>query len=174
MRPRHSANSGARPLNASVRSLISATTQRWLLAMVTVPCVVLAADLAPFEALRKEHPAGVPWSVEFNDKAGQSLGRLNVLITDRPAMSCLGSIGPDAVRVTYLESFGPIKTLVQSPYGVAKISGTKVQIDLTGNMCDAYVLMRGEVQADGSATGELYTLGMGSGETLGAFHATVN
>ena len=152
---------------------MSTKSRRWLSALVIVPCLVLAADLAPLEALRKKHPTGVPWSIEFTDKAGQSLGRLDVLITDRPAMSCLGSVGPDAVRVAYLDVVGPIKRIVRSPYGVAKISGTKLQIDLTGNMCDAYVLMRGEMQADGSATGELYTLGMRSGETLGVFHATV-
>jgi hypothetical protein len=147
--------------------------RRWLSALVLVPCLVLAADLAPLEALRKKHPCGVPWSIEFTDESGRSLGRLDVLITDRPARSCLGSVGPDAVRVAYLDFDGPIRRIVTSPYGVAKISGTKVEIDLTGDMCDAYVLMRGQMLADGSSTGEVYTLGISSGETLAAFHATV-
>lgn len=152
---------------------MSATPAPWFVALVLAPCSVMASDLAPLEALRKLHPEGVPWSIELTDGAGKGLGRLDVLITDQPARSCLSSIGPDAVRIEYLAKDGPISRIVTSPYGVGKFDGSTVQIDLTGDTCDAYVLLGGEMLADGSSSGELYTLGIRSGQTLGAFHATV-
>lgn len=164
---------GERPLNSGVRLLMSATPAPWFVALVLAPCWVLASDVAPLKTLRKVHPEGVPWSIELTDGAGKGLGRLEVLITDQSARSCLSSIGPGAVRIEYLAKDGPISRIVTSPYGVGKFDGSTVQIDLTGDTCDAYVILGGEMLADGSSSGELYTLGIRSGQTLGAFHAKV-
>jgi len=145
----------------------------WVPVLALLPCLVAADDIATLEDLRRQHPYGVPWSIEFTDETGRSLGRLNVLITDRPADSCLGSFGKNAVRVAFLDMSGRIRRLLSSPYGVADVSSNNVQIDLTGNMCDAYLLMSGELLPDGSSSGEFYSLDLAGKKSLGTYHATV-
>jgi hypothetical protein len=45
--------------------------------------------------------------------------------------------------------------------------------DLTGSLCDAYLLMSEPVAADGSSSGDIYAFGMRGGHDLAKYRATV-
>lgn len=132
----------------------------------------VAAQPSPADALRQKFPAGIPWQVEFDDLAGQPLGTVQMRITAEHANSCLGGMdGGMRVEFTHTEKLAPQLRL--SDYGVALFSGDRVKIDLTGGICDAYLLMEGALSADGASSGSLYTFGMRGGHDIGKFHAAV-
>lgn len=150
------------------RPLIAA----WLAALIA--CGTQAAEPSPIEALRTKFPNGIPWRVEFADSAGKSLGAIDMRITSARGESCLGNMNPDGVRVEYVRKDKLSPTLSTTSYGVAKFTGNKVEVDLTGGLCDAYLLMNGEVAADGSSTGDVSTFGMRGGQEIARYRATVD
>jgi hypothetical protein len=134
--------------------------------------LAIAGDSSSIESLRTKFPKGIPWKVEILGTDGKSLGALEMLITSDPASSCLGEMN-DGVRVKFTRKDALSPTLFVATYGVARFTGDKVKIDLTGGLCDAYLLMSGEMAADGSSTGEIHTLGMREGHDVGTYHAVV-
>jgi len=143
--------------------------------------VFLAALLAPLaiagetsliDTLRIKFPHGIPWNVEILDAEGKTSGNLEMLITSDSARSCLGDMTA-GVRVEFIRKDRLPPKLSITSYGVAKITGNKIKIDLTGGMCDAYLLMSGTLATNGSSTGDIYTLGMHGGHDVATYRATV-
>lgn len=142
-----------------------------LLAASSVLCAS-AADRSPEQSLRAKFPHGIPWKVEFLGADGKSLGTVDMLITSEPGASCLGDMR-DGVRVTFSRKQSLSSTLHVADYGVARLTGDKIKIDLTGGICDAYLLMSGSIAADGSSNGDIYTFGMRGGHDVATYRATV-
>jgi hypothetical protein len=132
-----------------------------------------ATEPSSVDVLRAKFPKGIPWSVEVSDTTGKSLGSLEMRITSAPASSCLGDIAADGVRVEFIGKESASLKLPVASYGVAKFTDNKVKIDLTGGMCDAYLIMDGTIKADGSSTGQIYKFGMRGGNDVGTYRATV-
>jgi hypothetical protein len=135
--------------------------------------VAAAQDSPMLDALRARYPQGIPWRVEIVDANKASLGALEMRITSEPGSSCLGDVGNGGVKVEFVRKDGLSPALHTSSYGVAKFSGNKVKIDLTGGLCDAYLLMEGVMAADGSSSGDVFTLSLGGGHDVGTFRASV-
>jgi hypothetical protein len=150
------------------------TSRRLLLATMasSLAWVALGAEPSTIEALRGKFPQGIPWHVEFADASGKSLGAIDMRITSEPGHSCLGGMD-GAVRVDFVRKANLSSTLFTTSYGVAKLAGNSIKIDLTGGMCDAYLLMNGEVTAEGASSGDLYTFGMRGGHDEGKYKASV-
>ena len=130
----------------------------------------VAVEPSPVEALRARFPRGIPWDVELSTN-GESRGKLQMLITYSQASSCLGDMA-DGVRVEFTrKELSPPLSI--GAYGVARFAGDKVKIDLTGGVCDAYLLMNGVVAPDGSSTGDVYTFGPSGGHDVATYHAIV-
>lgn len=142
-----------------------------LLAAFAAACAI-AADSSPVESLRAKFPHGIPWKVEIVGIDGKSLGAIEMLITSDPASSCLGGMN-GGVRVNFTRKDALSPTISVASYGVAQFTGDKIKIDLTGGICDAYLLMSGDVTSDGSSTGEIYTFGMRGGHDVATYRATV-
>jgi hypothetical protein len=134
---------------------------------------VRADEHSPIHSLRAKFPHGIPWRVEFTDSTGKSLGAIDMQITSQRGDSCLGDMNPDGVRVEFVRKDNLSPTLPTTSYGVAKFNGNKVRIDLTGGMCDAYLLIDGEIAADGSSKGTVSAFGMQGGHDVATYHATV-
>lgn len=138
---------------------------------VSMVNLAIADDPDAVRALRAKFPDGIPWNVDVIGTDGKSRGTLVMRITSEHASSCLEDLS-NGVRVDF-----PHKPehppLAVNAYGIAKFDGDKIKIDLTGGMCDAYLLMSGTVQADGSSTGEVYTFGMRGGHDIGTYRATI-
>jgi len=132
-----------------------------------------AAEPSPIDALRTKFPHGIPWHVEFVDFAGKSLGAIEMRITSARGDSCLGDMSPDGVRVEFVRKDELSPTLSTTSHGVAKFTGSKVRIDLTGGLCDAYLLMNGEIAVNGSSTGNVSTFGMRGGHEVAKYRATI-
>lgn len=145
----------------------------WPALVCLVPCLGNSADPSIIDSLRQRFPQGIPWHVEFKDMAGSDLGSLDLVITSEPAKSCLGSMGSDSVRARFERiDVAPTRLRIAS-YGIVQFTGYGITIDLTGDTCDAYLLMSGSLASDGSSTGELYTLGIRGGRDVGTYHATI-
>lgn len=143
----------------------------FLIAAFATGCAI-AGDRSPVESLRAKFPSGIPWRVEILNADGKALGVLEMLITSEKASSCLGEMD-DGVRVNFTRKESLSPTISVASYGVAKFTGDKIKIDLTGGICDAYLLMSGEIASDGSSAGEIYTLGMRGGHNVATYRATV-
>ena len=141
-------------------------------------CLMAAAAVAVLAAgdftqtLRARYPKGIPWHIEFLAADGKTLGVLDALITSERGDSCLGEMS-EGVRVDYVGKEAISPSLFLGSHGVARISGDSIKIDLTGGICDAYLIMSGTVAADGSSTGELYRFGMRGSNDVGTYRATV-
>lgn len=146
-------------LAASIAALIVSATQ--------------AAERSTIDALRTRFPNGIPWHVEFVDAAGKSLGAIDMRITSERGDSCLGDMNQDGVRVEFVRKDRLSPTLSTTSHGVAKFTGNNVKVDLTGGLCDAYLLMNGEIAANGSSTGDVSTFGMRGGHEIATYRATV-
>ena len=145
----------------------------WPALVCLVPCLGNSAEPSIIDSLRQRFPQGIPWHVEFKDMAGSDLGSLDLVITSEPAKSCLGSMGSDSVRARFERiDVAPTRLRIAS-YGIVQFTGDGITIDLTGDTCDAYLLMSGSLASDGSSAGELYTLGIRGGRDVGTYHATV-
>lgn len=138
-----------------------------------IACAAHAAEPSPIDALRTKFPQGIPWHVGFVDSDGKSLGAIDMRITSERGDSCLGGMDPGGVRVEFVRKDRLSPTLSTTSHGVAKFDGNKVKIDLTGGMCDAYLLMNGEIAADGSSTGDVSTFGMTGGHEVAKYRAAV-
>ena len=144
-----------------------------VLAAAIVGCAN-AAEPRAFAHLRAKFPSGIPWTVKVYDPAGKELASLRMRITRKPADSCLGDMA-GGLRV----DFDPKDAKAVSPelpigsYGVAKLTGDGVKIDLTGGICDAYLMMAGKIDSDGSSNGTVYRLSIGGGNDVGTYRATV-
>jgi hypothetical protein len=133
--------------------------------------LAIAGKPTPLDALRARFPHGVPWKVEIINADGTSRGTIEMLITSDQGSSCLHEMA-SGVRVEFARmALSP--PLPVTSYGVATFDGDKIKIDLTGGLCDAYVLMSGVVASDGSSTGEIHTLGLGGGQDVATYRATV-
>jgi len=145
----------------------------WVLPLAALTaCAAHAAAPAPIDALRTKFPQGIPWHVEFVDAAGKSLGSIDMRITSAPGDSCLGDMGPLGVRVEYLRTHDLSPTLSVTSHGVARFTGDKIKVDLTGGRCDAYLLMSGEMAPNGASSGDVYTFGMRGGHDIATYKAT--
>lgn len=131
-----------------------------------------AAEPSTLNSLRAKFPHGIPWNVEILDPDGKSRGTLDMLITSDEASSCLGEM-TDGVRVKFDRKNTVSPPLSIGSYGVATFDGGKIKIDLTGGVCDAYLVMSGAIASDGSSSGDIYTLNMGGGHAVGTYRATV-
>jgi hypothetical protein len=131
-----------------------------------------AGEPSPFDALRAKFPRGIPWKVDIISLDGKTNGSLELLITSDRASSCLGGMA-DGVRVEFTRKDAIPPALSIASYGVATSTGDKIKIDLTGGICDAYLLMDGALASDGSATGNIYTFGMRGGHDVATYRATV-
>ena len=134
--------------------------------------LVAAGKSSPFDALRAKFPRGIPWKVEIIGPDGKTNGSLELLITSDRASSCLGGMA-DGVRVEFTRKDALPPMLSIASYGVATVTGDKIKIDLTGGICDAYLLMGGALASDGSSTGDIYTFGMRGGHDVATYRATV-
>ncbi len=159
-------------LNEAVRPFMAWYKPIAVFLAVLVPCLAIAAEPSPFDALRTKFPHGVPWKVEILDTNGKPSGTLEMLITSDPGSSCLSDM-KDGVRVKFTRKSALPTTMSIASYGVAEITGDEIKIDLTGGICDAYLLMSGKVASDGSSTGDIYTLGMRGGHDVAKYRATV-
>jgi len=119
------------------------------------------------------YPHGIPWHVEILDASGKTEGSMDLVITAQHARSCLGEIGGDGLRVEFTQTNALPSTLRVESYGAAKFSGDAIKIDLTGGLCDAYLLMSGLLAADGSSSGDIYTFGMRGGHDVAKYRAKV-
>jgi hypothetical protein len=133
----------------------------------------VGAEPSSVDVLRAKFPKGIPWSVEVSDTTGKSLGSLEMRITSVPASSCLGDIASDGVKVEFIRNGSDSLKLPIASYGIAKFTNNNVKIDLTGGMCDAYLIMDGTIKADGSSAGQIYKFGMRGGNDVGTYRATV-
>ena len=158
-------DSGARPFTTWLRSIL-------VLIAAFASAFAIADDSSSVQSLRAKFPDGIPWRVEVLSADGKSLGILEMLITSDQASSCLGEMS-GGVRVTLTRKENLSPTVSVASYGVAKFTGDKIKIDLTGGICDAYLLMSGAIASDGSSTGAIYTLNMGGGHDVGTYHATI-
>ena len=156
----------------------SPQTPRWRLWTIAgllagSACVpAIAAEGPDLEALRSRFAAGLSWQVEFVDLEHKPMGTLPMRITTERASSCLGGMS-DGVRVEFEHGRDLSPNVHLGSYGVALLSHDKIKIDLTGGICDAYLLMQGVLAADGSSQGELYTFGMRGGHDIGTFRASI-
>jgi hypothetical protein len=123
-----------------------------------------------FGRLWGRYPEGIPWQVDVIDSNGQNKGSFSLIITKRHENSCLGDIS-DGVRVEIPQRDAMASILSVTDYGVAKIIGSSIKIDLTGGICDGYVIMDGKLELDGSSTGEVYTLGETDRLDIGEYKA---
>jgi hypothetical protein len=142
-----------------------------LITALVVDCAS-AGEPAAIAALRAKFPRGIPWNVEISDPAGKTLASVQMRITSKSAASCLGDFGADAVRVEFVRKEHVSPDLMLTDYGVAKFTGDKVEIDLTGGLCDAYLIMDGKMEPDGSSTGTVLRFGMSGGHDIGTYRAT--
>lgn len=149
------------------------TTLSTILLGMSVATRLVAAEPSLLDKLMGKHPHGIPWHVEILDADGKAQGSLDLVITTLHAHSCLGDIGGDGLRVEFTKIDALPSTLHVQSYGVAKISGDAIKIDLTGGLCDAYLLMSGPLAADGSSSGDVYTFGMRGGHDVAKYRATV-
>lgn len=151
------------------------TRRPWFAASLAalIACGTHAAEPSSIDALRAKFPHGIPWRVEFVDAAGKSLGAIDMRITSTRGDSCLGDMNADGVRIEFVRKDKLSPTLSTTSHGVAKFAGNKIRIDLTGGLCDAYLLMNGEMAADGSSTGDVSTFGMGGGHAIATYRAAV-
>lgn len=140
---------------------------------ILIGCGAHAAEPSPIEALRIKYPHGIPWHVEFVDPVGKSLGAIDMRITAERGDSCLGGMSPDGVRVDFVRKQKLSPALSVTSHGVAKFTGNKLRIDLTGGLCDAYLLMDGEVSANGASTGQVSAFGMRGGRDIATYRAAV-
>jgi len=131
-----------------------------------------AAETSPFAALQGRHPGGVPWKVEISDLDGKPNGSMELLITNKTAESCLGGMD-GGLRVEYTRKDALPPSLRVESYGVAVVAGDKIKIDLTGGMCDAYLILEGTLAADGTSSGNIHTFGMRGGKDVATYRATV-
>jgi hypothetical protein len=136
-------------------------------------CAARAGEPSPIDSLRVKFPQGIPWHVEFADSAGKSLGAIDMRITSAPGDSCLGGMSPDGVRVEFVRKDNLSPALSTTSHGVAKFTGANVKLDLTGGLCDAYLLMEGKIDASGSSTGDVSTFGMRGGRGVATYRASV-
>jgi hypothetical protein len=140
--------------------------------VAALACTATASEPSPFDALRARFPHGIPWQLEITDSSGQPAGTLEMRITREQAHSCLGGMD-DGVRVEFTRKQGLPPALSVEAYGVAKVSGDKIKIDLTGGMCDAYLILDGTLAADGSSSGDIHTFGMRGGHDVATYRAKV-
>lgn len=140
---------------------------------MSVAARLVAAEPSLLDTLMGKYPHGIPWHVEILDADGKAQGSLDLVITAQHASSCLGDIGNDGLRVEFTQTKALPSTLHLQSYGAAKISGDAIKIDLTGGLCDAYLLMGGPLAADGSSSGDIYTFGMRGGHDVAKYRAMV-
>ena len=134
--------------------------------------LAIAGQPSPLDALRAKFPLGIPWKVEILNPDGKNCGTLEMLITSDRASSCLGEM-TNGVRVEFVRKDTLSPPLPVASHGVAKFDGDKIKIDLTGGICDAYLLMSGVVASNGSSTGDIYTLGLRGGHDVGTYRTAV-
>jgi len=143
------------------------------IALIAFVALTSAADTGVVGSLRTRYAHGIPWTITLIDSHGVSLGELDVVITSERADSCLGSLNDGGVKVRFTREKNLSKTLRLGPYGVAQFSGDDVTIDLTARTCDAYLLLLGSVEVDGSSKGRLSTLGLSGGRDIGTYKAVL-
>ena len=143
------------------------------IALAAFIALASAADSGAVKALRTKYAQGIPWTITLSDRKGGPLGELDVVVTTEHAESCLGSLNEGAVKVEFTRTKNVSKTLQLGPYGIAQFSGDEVTVDLTGQWCDAYILLSGSVAADGTSKGRLSTLGLSGGKDIGTYQAVL-
>jgi len=143
------------------------------IALAAFVALASAAGSGAVSALRAKYAHGIPWTITLSDSKGGPLGELDVVVTNEHAESCLGGLNEGAVKVEFTRAKNLSKTLRLGPYGIAQFSGDELTVDLTGQWCDAYILMSGSVASDGTSKGRLSTLGLSGGKDIGTYQAVL-
>jgi hypothetical protein len=141
--------------------------------------VILAVQIASFSAyaapediILEGHKFPERWHIQFFGTKKNDLGSVDLHFTAREGRSCLGSKSGKSFlivvdRRTHLSS---TINVTESP--ALSFDGSDFVIDLTGGICDAYVLIKGAIPIAGVAAGEVSTLGWSPPRTIGTFVAT--
>jgi len=130
------------------------------------------ASAAPESLFLEGHPFPASWHIQFFDAKKADLGSLDVHFTAAAGHSCLGTKSGKSflVVVDRKTRLSPLINVTDSP--ALSFDGSNFVIDLTGGICDAYVLMTGAVPFYGEASGEVSTMGWGASRTIATFVAT--
>ncbi len=147
----------------------------------SVSTTILAAQLVYFSAraaakdiILEGHKFPERWHIQFFDTKKNDLGSLDVHFTAREGRSCLGSKSGKSFlivvdRRTHLSS---TITVTESP--ALSFDGSNFVIDLTGGICDDYLLIKGIIPTAGLSAGEVSTLGWRPPRIIATFVATPN
>jgi hypothetical protein len=110
------------------------------------------------------------WRVSLFDSKHNSAGNIDLHVTKKEGRSCLG--GYEGGYLVVIDRTANLSSQVRvSNTPVAKIEGDHFSIDLSGGICDAYVLLEGRIMDGGHAAGDIHTLGWGEAQTIGTFVA---
>jgi hypothetical protein len=131
-----------------------------------------AADRVQTDAMAARFPHGMPWKVELVDLHGKRLGTIDMRVTSVSAHSCMGDVA-DGLRVEFEQPNTLSRSLPITSYGIATFSGDQVVIDLSGGTCDAYLVMKGAVQSNGSSWGRVYTFGSSGERDVATYRASI-
>lgn len=142
--------------------------------LLTLQIAALSACKQPRDVLVLEgHRFPERWHIQFFDTKKNDLGSLDVHFTEAEGRSCLGSTGKTFLVVVDRRSrLSSAIKVTDSP--ALSFDGSDFVIDLTGGMCDAYVLMKGTIPSSGAAAGEVSTLGWSPPRTIATFVATAD
>lgn len=130
------------------------------------------ACAAPKDVILGGHRFPVHWHIQFFDTEKNDLGSLDVHFTAREGRSCIGSKSGKSFLMVVDHRTHLSSTIHVTDSPALSFDGSDFVIDLTGGICDAYVLMRGAIPASGMAAGEVSTLGWSPPRTIATFVAT--
>jgi hypothetical protein len=131
----------------------------------------LSACTEPKDINLEGHRFPEHWHVNFFDSKTNDLGSLDVHFTALEGRSCLGSKSGKFFLVVVDRRTHLSSTINVTDSPALSFDGSDFVIDLTGGICDAYVLMRGTIPTSGVATGEVSTLGWSPPQTIATFIA---
>lgn len=115
--------------------------------------------------------AGQRWRIAIRDLAGADIGELELLLTDIPGQSCLGSqTGPPRLASVTRTTLDESKISLRGTGVSVWLEGEKMLVDLA-SPCDLYRLLDGKVSAGGLASGDLVSFGRTNREVIGRFTA---
>ena len=143
--------------------------------------VILALQIAsigacatPDEIILEGHKFPERWHIQFFDTKKNDLGSLDVHFTAREGHSCLGSKSGKSFLIVVERRTHLSSTINVTESPALSFDGPDFVIDLTGGICDAYVLIKGAVPTAGVSAGQVSTLGWSPPRTIATFVATPN
>jgi hypothetical protein len=136
--------------------------------------VAAGACSEPNKIVLEGHSFPQRWHIQFFDDQRKDLGSIDVHFTVKEGRSCLGSKSGKSflIVVDRRTRLSPMFKVTESP--ALSFDGAEFVIDLTGGICDDYVLMKGTIPTSGVAAGKVSTLGWNPPQTIATFKATPN